>query len=141
MVEELRHVVVGNFDKIMRVFVTKDVKGTGLLAMQDFTKALYLELGVAPAHLDVIFSSIGCSDSGFMDYAEWLRYVAATPMPMVADFRIFYRPSTMEPGMAPPPPRTMAAEAHQAHLEAMAQTVQNEKQMAVREEHMAAEQL
>jgi len=55
MVEELRHVVVGNFDKIMRVFVTKDVKGTGLLAMHDFTKALYLELGIAPAHLGNMF--------------------------------------------------------------------------------------
>jgi len=92
MVEELRHVVVGNFDKVMRVCVTKDAKGTGLLAMGEFKKTLYLELGLAPAHIgayvvkmgkrrcmrvshnpfanaDVIFSSIGCADSGFMDYS------------------------------------------------------------------------
>jgi len=30
--------------------------------------------------------------------AEWLRYVAATPMPMVNDFLMFYRPSTIEGG-------------------------------------------
>ena len=73
-----------------------------------------------PVYTDVIFSSIGCADSGFMDYAgdcdalfvmtlqaadvvmtrvaEWLRYVAATPMPMVNDFLMFYRPSTIEGG-------------------------------------------
>ena len=55
MVEELRHVVVGNFDKVMRVCVTKDAKGTGLLAMGDFKKTLYLELGLAPAHLGTKF--------------------------------------------------------------------------------------
>lgn len=134
MVEELRHVVVGNFDKVMRVCVTKDAKGTGLLAMGEFKKTLYLELGLAPAHIDVIFSSIGCADSGFMDYSEWLRYVAATPMPMVNDFLMFYRPSTIEGGY---PVHLQANEAYQM---SMAQTVANEKQLAVREEHMAAEQ-
>jgi len=141
MVDELRHIVVGNFDKVMRIFVTKDAKGTGLLPMGDFKKALYLDLGIAKAHLDVIFNSIGCTESGFMDYAEWLRFVAATPMPMATDFRLFYRPSTMEPGMVPgtAAPADLLAE-EQAHRQLLAQTVAQEKQMAVREEHIAAEQ-
>lgn len=139
MVEELRHVVVGNFDKIMRVFVTKDAKGTGLIAMGDFTQALYLELGLAPAHIDVMFSSIGCSPSGFMDYAEWLRYVAATPMPMVTDFQLFYRPSSMQPGHGGPFPGPGMLPEELAHAQLMHQSVEHEKQMAVREEHLAAE--
>lgn len=137
MVDELRHVVVGNFDKIMRIFVTKDAKGTGLIPMGDFKQSLYLDLGISPAHLDIIFSSIGCADSGFIDYAEWLRFVAATPMPMATDFSIFYRASTMQPSSGAP---EMLAEERAHYQQAMAQTVEHEKQMAVREEHMAAEQ-
>jgi len=142
MVDELRHIVVGNFDKIMRIFVTGDAQGTGLLPMPNFKQALYLDLGISPTHLDVIFNSIGCADSGFMDYAEWTRFVAATPMPSATDFRMFYRPSTIEPGMAAPPggvhPEMMAEEAKQQGI--LAATVQQEQQMAVREEHIAAEQ-
>jgi len=148
MVDELRHVVVGNFDKIMRIFVTKDAKGTGLVPMGDFKKSLYLDLGISPAHLDILFESIGCADSGYMDYAEWLRFVAATPMPVAKDFRMFYRSSTMQPGApapAPPggPPSDVLAEEQAAmlrHDQAMAETVHREQQMAVREEHFAAEQ-
>ena len=61
MVDELRHVVVGNFDKVMRTFVTKDAKGTGLISMNDFKQTLYLELGLAPAH-------IGASNSSQLDW-------------------------------------------------------------------------
>lgn len=141
MVDELRHVVVGNFDKLMRIFVTNDAKGIGLIGMAEFKKILYMDLGMSPSHLDMIFTSIGCDDSGFMDYAEWLRFVAATPMPMATDFKIFYRPTALERNEPPfdkGGPDMLAEE--RAHMSMIAQTVEAEKQMAVREEHLAAEQ-
>jgi Ca2+-binding EF-hand superfamily protein len=142
MVDELRHVVVGNFDRIMRIFVTKDSAATGLVPMADFKRVLYLDLGISPAHLDILFNSVGCADSGFMDYAEWLRFVVATPMPVAADFRMFYRASTVDPSAAPaggPPPDLLRAE--EAALHGGPQDpAEAEKQMAVRDEHIAAEQ-
>jgi len=151
IIDELRHVVVGNFDKLMRVFVTKDEKGSGLMPMAEFKRVLYIDAGIAPAHLDVLFSSVGCADSGFMDYAEWLRFVAASPMPMATDFRNFFRPGTME-GMPPPhmapnngsvlPEEQAAAQrvATMRYEQAVAEGVGMDQQMALRDEHIAAEQ-
>merc|ERR1719305_662447 len=120
----------------------KDAKGTGLSPMQEFKEVLYLDVGVSPAHLDVLFNSIGCANSGFMDYAEWLRFVAATPMPAAADFRKFYRATALDPAASAPAaqasyvpstaPADLLAEeaAHKQSFNA------GEQQAAVRDEHV-----
>eukprot|EP00658_Telonema_sp_P-2_P022867 TRINITY_DN19160_c0_g1_i5.p1 TRINITY_DN19160_c0_g1~~TRINITY_DN19160_c0_g1_i5.p1 ORF type:complete len:552 (+),score=172.95 TRINITY_DN19160_c0_g1_i5:97-1752(+) len=115
---DIRHVVSGNFDKIMRVFVLHDLNGTGLIPTPEFKRVLHMEVGIPVAHLEAVFSAARIeSNHGFMDYGEWLRFVSSSSVPSATDLGRFHRPAHHH-GPPPPGPYDPAAAQLDAHRRA-----------------------
>jgi hypothetical protein len=99
VLDDIRHVVAGNFDKLMRAFVLHDAHGTGMLPAPEFQRVLHLQLGVPGSHIDAMFAAAGVDPAaGFIEYSEWIRFVASSSSTSPQQLAEFFKPAHGVPG-------------------------------------------
>eukprot|EP00656_Telonema_subtile_P049725 TRINITY_DN624_c0_g1_i1.p1 TRINITY_DN624_c0_g1~~TRINITY_DN624_c0_g1_i1.p1 ORF type:complete len:389 (-),score=102.93 TRINITY_DN624_c0_g1_i1:253-1419(-) len=76
LLKELQFQIRNKFSDLHAAFRTFDTNGDGLVSLYEFKRALYLHLGVLPAHMDALFRYIDHNDSGYINYDEWLQFFA-----------------------------------------------------------------
>jgi len=99
VMDDIRHVVAGNFDKLMRAFVLHDGHGTGMLPAPEFQRVLHLQLGIPGSHIDAVFAAAGIdTTAGFIEYSEWTRFVASSSSTSPQQLTRFFKPAHDVPG-------------------------------------------
>merc|ERR1711865_976051 len=155
VMDDIRHVVAGNFDKLMRAFVMHDMHSTGALPATEFQRVLHLQLAIPGSHLDALFAAAGLDPQmGFIDYSEWTRFTASSSSTSPQQLAHFFQPTTGQSFEEGAKQAQLAA--HEQHLNsqpgldaaevqseldaARAEIVRRECAIAVREEHASQEQ-